>query len=119
MTMRRILALLYLAGIVTPAIAMSAVAQDAPDRALADFAAYSLLLVANDNCPDLHLDPGKLKVGLERAGDTMGWLEYQRREEAASRVAIHTQQLRSDPNAFCASANTAMKAYEETGIRYR
>ena len=112
--MRRILALLFLAGIATPSIA-----QQTPEGALADFAAYSLLLVANDNCPDLHLDPAKLKLGLDSAADTMGWLEYQRREEAAARVATHMQQLRSDPTAFCASANIAMKAYGETGIRYR
>ncbi|MCO5732125.1 hypothetical protein [Rhizobium sp. SSA_523] len=122
--MRRTSAVLFLAAsLVVPfAIAGLAVAGPAPAgegerKPLADFAAYSIFLVANDNCGELHFDAAKLKNGMERFAHRLSWTDKKRKVQAQVMVNDNRQQFEKDPAAFCASVARILPAYDRDGIR--
>jgi hypothetical protein len=111
--MRRTLAFLIAAALAGPASAA-----DSGRKPLVDFAAYSIFIVANDNCGDLHFDAEKLRRGMDGFASTMNWGEKKRRLQARAMVSDNQKKFEADPAGFCASAQKIVGSYDKDGIRY-
>ncbi len=111
--MRRTLAFLIAAVLAGPAGAV-----DTGRKPFVDFAAYSLFIVANDNCGNLHFDAEKLRLGMDRFASTMNWGERKRRLQARAMVSDNQRKFEADPKGFCASVQTIVSSYDKDGIRY-
>ncbi|MGE6739906.1 hypothetical protein ACQKGC_06485 [Allorhizobium pseudoryzae] len=111
--MRRTFAFLIAAALAGPAGAV-----DGGRKPLVDFAAYSLFIVANDNCGDLHFDAEKLRLGMDRFASTMNWGEKKRRLQARAMVSDNQKKFEADSKSFCSSVQKIVGSYDKDGIRY-
>ncbi|MCY1668045.1 hypothetical protein [Rhizobium sp. SL86] len=111
--MRRTLAFFILAALAGPAGAV-----ESGRKPLVDFAAYSIFIVANDNCGNLHFDAEKLRLGMDRFANSLNWGEKKRRLQARAMVSDNQKKFEADPQAFCASAQKIVGTYDKDGIRY-
>ncbi len=99
-------------------MAGSVIAAESGRKPLVDFAAYSIFLVANDNCGDLHFDAEKLKSGMDRFAASLAWSERKRRSQALAMVQDNQRQFKANPSSFCASAKRIAPRYAKDGIQY-
>lgn len=90
----------------TPQAAPAAQAQDP----LRIFAAYSVFMVANANCPDLFFSAGRLHKAMFAVGGQLHWSERRIRQQAEAHITTNVDAFGQNAGAFCRQASMLVEA---------
>jgi hypothetical protein len=81
--------------------AIPAAAQTSRGELIDDFTTFSMLMVANNNCPGLYFNPDRLKQNIARVGGELNWTRRELRLRSNAVVEESTARLGKDPAGFC------------------
>lgn len=94
------------AALSAPPAASAAQAQDP----LRIFAAYSVFMVANANCPDLFFSAGRLHKAMFAIGGRLHWSERRIRQQAEAHITTNVEAFGQNAEAFCRQADMLVEA---------